>query len=474
MGNSSAGRELLRRYHRAWREAWRQRHKLDAPRRLPHEVQFLPAALALQEQPVHPAPRYILFAIMSCAALALLWACVGEIDVVATATGKVVASGKSKTIQPSEVAVVKAIYVHDGQSVKAGDLLIELDGSATGADVKRLQSDLIAAEVDSARAGAMLEAIETKKPPGSLSGNIPNADPQQQLAAQRWVFGQYLELRSALDQADAEIEQRAAEIVSANASVGALLKTLPINQRLADDYRTLLEQQYVPRHAYLEKQQALLDMQREIAVQQGRGLELKAARKEAERRRDTTLAQTRRAMLDLQQQSEQKVASLTQEVNKARQRDHLMRLAAPVEGTVQQLSIHTVGGVVTAAQPLMVVVPRDQPVEVEAMLENKDVGFVRAGQAVRVKVETFTFTKYGVVEGEVLSVSSDAIEDEKRGLLYSVRIRLLEDSVQVKGQSIHLTPGMSVSAEVKTDRRKVIDYLLSPLERHLSESMRER
>ncbi|MCI0997838.1 HlyD family type I secretion periplasmic adaptor subunit [Pseudomonas sp. ICMP22404] len=474
MGQSSATRELLRRYHHAWRHSWGQRRLLDTPHRLPHEVQFLPAALALQEQPVHPAPRYTLFAIMLFAGLALLWACLGEIDVVATATGKVVASGRSKTIQPSEVAVVKAIHVHDGEQVKAGDVLVDLDASATGADVKRLSNDLLAAEVDSARAGAMLEVIESRKEPGPLTGKIKNADPLQQLAAERWLQGQYLEMRSALDQVDAEIDQRSAEILSATATVASLLKTLPISRRLADDYKLLLEKQYVPRHAYLEKQQALLDLEREMAVQQVRVIELQATKKEAQRRREGILAQTRREMLDLQQQSEQKIASLTQEVRKAEQRDHLMHLTAPVDGTVQQLAIHTVGGVVTAAQALMVIVPKDQVVEVEAMLENKDIGFVHAGQLVTVKVETFTFTKYGVLEGEVISVSDDAIEDERRGLLYSVRIRLPKAKVLVKGQEIQLMPGMSVSAEVRTDHRKVIEYLLSPLEQHLSEGLRER
>ncbi|WP_395606881.1 HlyD family type I secretion periplasmic adaptor subunit [Pseudomonas sp. B22129] len=474
MGEPSATRELFRRYRRAWSSAWKYRRQLDSPHRLPHEVQFLPASLALQEQPVHPAPRYILFAIMLFSALALLWACLGEIDVVATATGKVVASGKSKVIQPSEVAVINAIHVYDGQLVKAGDLLIELDASATAADVQRLTSDLMAAEVDSARAGAMLEAIQRRQEPGSLLGKIPGADPAQQLDAERWLQGQYLELKSALFQADAEIDQRSAEIASTTISISAMQKTVPITRRLAEDYKTLLEQQYVPRHAYLEKEQALLDVERELAMQRARVAELKAAKKEAEGQREGVLAQTRRAMLDLQQQSEQKVAALTQDVKKAQQRDRLMRLTAPVDGTVQQLAVHTVGGVVTAAQALMVIVPIGQPVEVEAMLENKDIGFVSAGQVVTVKVDTFTFTKYGVVEGTVVSVSNDAIEDEKRGLRYSVRIKLLSDVVSVKGNAVRLTPGMSVSAEVKTDKRRVIDYLLSPLEQHLNEGMRER
>jgi len=474
MSQASAGRELFRRYRHVWKQAWGQRKLLDTPTRLSHEVQFLPAALALQDQPVHPAPRYVLWTIMLFALLALLWSIFGEIDVVATATGKIVATGKSKTIQPSEVAVVKSIRVHDGQLVKAGDVLVELDTSVTGADIKRLKSDLLAAEVDSARATALIESIQTGKEPGSLAGHIPQAASEQELAAQRWLQGQYQELRSSLEQIDAEVEQRSAEIQSTKATLASLQKTLPIARRLAEDYQQMLEQQYVPRHSYLEKQQALLDQERDMAVQQSRLAEVSASKKEAERRRQVLLAQTRRTMLDLQQQSEQKTASLVQELNKAEQRNHLMSLTAPVDGTVQQLAVHTIGGVVTAAQPLMVIAPSDQPVEVEAMFENKDIGFVRPGQAVTVKVETFTFTKYGTVDGEVLSVSNDAIEDEKRGPIYSSRIRLLKDKVSVQGQDVLLSPGMSVTAEAKTDKRRVIEYFLSPLETYANSSLRER
>jgi len=465
---------LWQRYRLAFAEAWEQRRNLDTPQRLPHEVQFLPAALALQDQPVHPAPRYTQWAIMTFAVLGVVWACVGEIEVVATARGKVVASGKSKTLQASEVAVVKAIRVHDGQSVKAGEVLVELDTSASGADVTRLRNDLLAAQVDSARATALLWAIKRGQAPASLSAYIAHAAPEQVQAAQHWLEGQYLELRSTLDQVDAEIEQRAAEIQSSRSVIEALKQTLPITRGLAEDYRQLLDQQYVPRHAFLEKQQVLLDQERDMAVQQARLTELNASRKEAQRRRASVLAQTRRAMLDLQQQSEQKVVSLTQELNKAEQRDRLMSLTAPVDGTVQQLAIHTVGGVVTAAQPLMVIVPSDQPVEVEAFLENKDVGFVRTGQMATVKVETFTFTKYGTVEGEITSLSNDAIDDEKRGLIYSSRVRLLKNAIEVQGEHVKLSPGMSVTVEVKTDKRRVIDYFLSPLQQYTGESLRER
>lgn len=185
------------------------------------------------------------------------------------------------------------------------------------------------------------------------------------------------------------------------------------------------------------------------------------------------VAQTRRSMLDLLEQADQKVASLKQDFARAEYQEGLTTLEAPVDGTVQQLNVHTVGGVVTPAQPLLTIVPTGQLVEVEAMFENKDVGFVHPGQTVTVKVETFTFTKYGAVAGEVLSISDDAVEDEKRGLIYSGKIRLESDRIRVKGQDVKLSPGMAVTAEVKTDQRRVIEYFLSPLQIAVNESLRE-
>lgn len=470
----SAKRDLIKRYRQTWRHSWQNRKAMDTPARLNHEVQFLPAALALQEQPVHPAPRYIQWTIMAFAALTLLWACIGEIDVVATASGKIVPSGKSKVIQPSEVAVVKAIHVYDGQQVKVGDLLIELDTSMTGADVERLNSDLLAAQVDSARSSALLDAIQHNRAPASLAQLIPQASAEQQLAAQRWLQGQYLELQSSLEQSAAAIEQRSAEIQTAQNTVASLELSLPITRELAANYKRLLERQFVAKHAYLEKEQIRLDQERELSIQQSRVRELSAAKKAAQSQQNSVIAQTRRAMLDLQHESEQRAAALTQELKKAQQRDNLMRLTAPVDGTVQQLAIHTNGGVVTEAQPLMVIVPSDQPVEVEAMLENKDIGFVRPGQTVEIKVETFSFTKYGVVDGLVQSISNDAIEDERLGLVYSARIQLKKKTIQVGEKLIALSPGMAVRAEVKTDKRKVIDYFLSPLQQYTAESLSER
>ncbi|SDH82147.1 HlyD family type I secretion periplasmic adaptor subunit [Pseudomonas panipatensis] len=469
-----ARRALIQRYRQAWRHAWQRRRSMDPPPRLHHEVHFLPAALALQENPVHPAPRYLQWLIMAFAGLALAWACLGQVDVVASANGRIVASGRSKTIQPHEVAVVKAIHVSDGQAVKAGDLLVELDPSQTGADVERLKSDLLAAQIDAVRAQALLDAIDRRQAPSDLAARLPQASAEQQRAASQWLQGQYAELRGNLAQSEAQIAQRTAEINAARQSAHKLEQMLPITRRITADYARLAEKGLVPMHHYLGKQQEQLEQERQLDERLSRIQELGASRQEAQERRETTLAQSRRAMLDLLHQSEQKAAALQQDLHKAQRLDSLTRLTAPVDGTVQQLAIHTAGGVVTEAQPLMVLVPRDQPLEIEAQLENKDIGFVHPGQDVAIKVETFNFTKYGVLHGKVLSLSDDAIEDEKRGLLYSLRIELNQSHIRVGSQDVPLTPGMAVRAEIKTDRQRVIDYFLSPLKRYVDESLEER
>jgi len=470
----SAYMSLLKHYRTVWKAAWQQRKTMDAAQREAHEIEFLPAALALQDTPVHPAPRIIQYSLISFAALALLWACLGHMDIVASASGRVVPNGKSKLIQPSSGAVVKAIYVQDGQTVEQGDLLVELDSSLTTADLTQLENELSAAQIDIARAEALLEAIDKRQPPQNVASRLPQLKSSQQQSVQNWLDGQYQELYSLLVQADSTIKQHRAELQTVQTLIASIKQTLPLVQEQTDAYQKLLEKKLISRHNWMEKEQARLQAERELALQQARSIELQTALQTAQQQKQTLRAQNRRAMLDLLNQSQKMAASLEQELRKAQQQHRLMQLKAPVAGNVQQLAIHTAGGVVTEAQPLMVIVPKDQPIEVEALLENKDIGFVYPGQPVKVKVETFTFTKYGAIPGTVQSISSDAIEDERLGLVYSTRIQLHQDHLIVGNRKVKLSPGMAVRAEIKTDQRRIIDYFLSPLKQYVDESLNER
>lgn len=464
--------DLFKRYARIFRLAWLQRRETDAPELQGHEAQFLPAALALRDTPVHPAPRITLWLIMAFALITLLWASFGRIDVVATAVGKIIPNDRTKLIQPMETAVVKAIHVRDGQEVTLGQLLIELDATTAAADSERLRNEALTARLEALRAQALLSALESGVPPRLQPLN--GADAPRLLAEQSQVTGQYQEYQARQLQLQADITRRRAELQAMQDQVVKLEQTAPIARQRAQDYQKLVKENFISQHGYLEREQARIEQEQDLASSRSKVAEIRAALREAQQQQATLAAETRRQLLDQRNVAAQKAVSLEQELVKADQRGRLMRMTAPVAGTVQQLAISTVGGVVTPAQPLMVIVPKENVLEVEAMLPNKDIGFVNPGQDAEVKVETFPFTKYGTLHGTITQVSSDAIQDEKLGLIYSTRVKLSRDTLRVENKTVRLTPGMAVTVEVKTGTRRVIEYFLSPLMQATSESLRER
>jgi len=358
-------------------------------RRAQEELAFLPAALEIVETPPSPIGRAIGATIIALFCVALIWATFGHVDIVASASGKVVPSGRVKLIQPFETGVVRSIHVRDGQSVKAGEVLIELDPSITAAEQaqKNAERDTIAATVDK------LEADE------------------------------------------------------------------PIIAQRVDILKKLVDKGLGSKLTYLETLQQLTDNQKDNAIQKSRLAEANAA-----------------------------VAAIT-----ARMKRQI--LTAPVDGVVQQLAVHTIGGVVTSAQQLAMIVPSDVVLEIEALVPNREIGFVHVGQDVQIKVDAFNFTRYGLLHGRVLSVSQDAIvrdvapdktkdntpgaestssEPKGQELNYAVRVSLDRTQIQVDDALANLSPGMVVTAEIKTGSRAVITYLLSPLLRYAHDSMHER
>lgn len=464
--------ELVARHNRVFGHAWRERKSLDPVGRTRGEAEFLPAALALVETPLSPAPRVAMWLLMGLAVIALTWAIFGRIDIVATAQGKIVPNDRTKLIQPLETAKVVAIHVHDGQQVKVGDVLIELDPTAAHADQRRLQVEQVNATLQAGRARAMMDALTgNTQPTLDHPARIPESEYAEALQLLEGHFAEYASRRARLQ---ADLRRREAERQSTLELVRKLEQTVPLAQQRARDFKDLVARNFVSKHGYYEHEQARIEQEADLAAQRSRLNEIDAAIAEARSQLLALTAETRRLQLDSLHEAQQKLAALTQELRKADMRTTLTQLVAPVDGTVQQLAAHTVGGVVTEAQPLMIIVPKDNPIEVEAFLENKDIGFVAAGRTATVKVETFQYTKYGTINGTVMSVSDDAINDEKRGLIYASRIRLDTAEMLVDGRKVRLSPGMAVTAEIKTGKRRVIEYFLSPLMAHGSESLRER
>jgi hemolysin D len=465
--------ELGRRYLAVFQAAWDLRAELAGPKRLADEAAFLPAALSIQETPVHPAPRRLAYVIMAGFACVLGWAILGEVDIVAVAPGRIVVSERTKLVQPLERSAVRRVLVADGDTVAEGQPLIELDPTNAVADKASVEEQMRAQESDSLRARALLEALDaglrSPRPP------IPDTWSTQEVAAVRaQLAAEWNDVAAKLEKQASEVARRQAEVSTARELIGKLESTLPLAREREKDVARLVAEGFMASHAGQDRTRERIELERDLATQRARLAEAQAGLRESEAARAAYLAETRRILRERQAQADLKRGQLAQERAKATMREQLTVLRASVSGTVQQLAVHTSGGVVTEAQTLMVIVPREAEVTAEVTVENKDVGFVIAGQVAEIKLETFPFTRYGTIPATVTRMAADAVADEKRGAFFPATLTLAKKTIDIDGKAVRLAPGMNVTAEIKTGRRKVIDYLLSPIREMGAESLHER
>lgn len=436
-----------------------------------HEREFLPAALEILETPANPIGRAIALSLAAFFIIAVAWAMIGEIDIVAVAQGKIVPTGGVKLIQPLETGTVRAIHVRDGQEVKAGDVLVELDPTESEVDKDQMIRERVEAAVEMARLETFIAELGGSELPFAPP---PGAPPALVSMNNRRLDSDILAFDAQMDALDADLARREAERAGVFAELHKLRQTLPLIEEREQALKTLLDKGVTPKPQWLEVRTLLIETQQDILIQNQRINEIaasvQAARKEMNRLRADTERQAYADLLEAQKTFEQTDLAL----RKALKREAQHRLTAPVDGTVQQLNVHTVGGVVTPAEPLMVLVPKNVPLEIRAQVLNKDIGFVRNDQEVEIKLDAFPFTKYGTIDGRVVDLSRDAIDNEDLGPVYDTRVSMAETVIEANGEIVPLTPGMSVSVEVKTGKRKIIEFLLSPILRYQAESIRER
>src|ERR1700684_1553040 len=454
------------------------------------ELEFLPAALEIVETPPSPLGRAIGATLIGLFVLALAWASLGHVDIVAPAPGKIIPTGYSKVIQPFETGVVHAILVTNGQTVNAGDVLIELDSTINEGETNHLRGDLQSAQLDIARLRAALtdtdDPIAAFHPP-------EGANPALVAMQRQFLVAQVTEHRAKIAALDGQRAQKEAELGTIAATVDKLEAVIPTIEERVNIRKALSE--YSNRLQYFEVLQQLTESQQERLVQKSLLKEPRGAVPAIIDTRGQTKAEYRRTIFGELAEAERKAAGLAADLSKGEQRTKLQQRSAPVSGMVQQLAVHTVGGVVTPAESLMVIVPSDSQLEIEAMVSNHDVGFVHAGDQVEIKVDTFDFTRYGLLHGRVLNISSDSIvretpsdkstdkpagsptassEPKGQELTYAARISVDRNQMQVEDKMVNLSPGMAVTAEIKTGSRRIIGYLLSPLMKYKQESLRER
>lgn len=488
----------LVRHWQVLRESWRDQNEADKVFKPKAEHEFLPAALEIMEKPPSPGLRWLL--LMTCVlfVLALIWSIIGRIDVVATAAGKTVPGENVKLVQPIEIGAVRAIHVKNGQFVRKGELLIELDPTIATADEAQSTQSMRSAQVIKARNDALIAHLRGAParfvaPMGTSPDVVANEE-----AFVRNAVAQYEAQKSALIQQRAESE---ADLAGTRAEIAKLEEALPFIDKQLNARAELAAKGFFSRLELLEYEQLRAEHLRNIEIQRAN-----FARSEASiRRLEAELLGLRagfgRTAVTDMAEAENNAGLASEELLKASRRRQYQELRAPVDGVVQQLAVTTVGGIVQPAQPLMVIVPCsgggadaascNGGVTVEAFVQNKDIGFVKVGQRVAVKLEAFNFTDYGLIEGKVTTISRDAIDQSQQpagsvrdangrpiqpGLVYAAKVEL---ACGAKDPARHplcdrVQPGMSLQAEIKTGRRRIIQYLLSPISQALNEAGREK
>ena len=430
---------------------------------------FSTASIAMQQRPPRAIARMVSLAVCVMALLAVVYAHFAQVDVVVSSQGSVITPGRSKVVQPLEAGIVKAIHVHDGQRVKAGDVLVELDPTTSMADTDRLGRDFAEATADVSR----LEALSGGR---ERAADDPATPDDVRINQEALLLNRQLELRARLSALESDVARRQADRNAISTNLDQLKKSLELVRKRHTMRQELAETGHIAELGLIETQLELNGQEKEIAVQTQRLAESAASLNSAVQQKALALAEFRSRVTTELVEATKKRESVEKELVKARQRSDLQVLRAPIDGVVQQLAVFTVGGVVTQAQLLMTIVPGSEGLEVEAKVMNRDIGHLRVGQRVINKIETFDFTRYGYIEGEVQWVGTDAVVDQKIGTFYPVRIKLAQSETPniVHGQRGQITAGMTVTSDIRIGERRMLDYFLAPMLRYKEESLRER
>ncbi|MBI5214083.1 MAG: HlyD family type I secretion periplasmic adaptor subunit [Nitrospirae bacterium] len=435
------------------------------------EHEFLPPALEIEETPPSPARRVLIWAIFAMVILTFLWSYFGKVDEVAVARGKVIPDGRVKVIQPMETGVIRAIHVEEGQRVKEGQMLIELDPTIKQADAL------------SAAKALSIYTTDRERLIQELNGNTTKAKGEGQMAkGENQKIGNHTPLAVSLSpiqkqlkearESEYKAKEDALRLVTAqreNAlhAAGAILikleKTFAILKEQETAYNDLYKHEYISKMDMLNKQMEFHSAEQEHEAQKKLVSQAKDSLEEAKKNLDALKKEREKGILTDIVDREKSISAIEGEAIKAKKKYELERLCSPVDGTVHGLASYTVGGVVTPAQPLVTVVPEGTPLIIEAMALNKDIGFLKVGQEAEVKLDTFPFQKYGTVKGKVIAISPDAFEDEKLGPVYKIKVTMEKFKIYADDRYIPVAPGHSRTASSRPPRRQPAPLSIAPL-----------
>jgi HlyD family secretion protein len=472
--NQAAGRGQAAALGQQAGGAWR----LATQRLQAHAHDFAPAALELAHQAPSPLPRALSYVLLALIAVALVWAAFGRLDIIAVAPGKLAPATSLKVVQPADGGIIEQILVREGDRVQAGQVLVRMDASLTEADSRQVQNELQVRDLQLRRIEAELAGVPLRR----LSADPP--DLYAQSLAQYQAHRQaYLDQLAAEQAVLARAEQ---ELNAALEQKAKLEQTLPIYQDQERSWRQLVDEGFAGRLMAEERKRQRIEAEQELKAQTHAIEAARATITQSAKRIAQIESTYRQQLADEKVEAAAQYARLTQDWRKQSRRQELLELKAPQDGIIKEQATHTVGAVLGPGSVLMTLVPTDEALRAEVWVDNADIGFVREGHPVKLKVAPYPFQKYGMIDGRVEQVSADASEEpgqnertngngEGAGLpRYRAIVSLDRQTLEADGAVHRLAPGMQAQAEIKLGSRTVLEYLLSPVQKAFHEAGRER
>ena len=436
------------------------------------ETEFLPAILEVTETPPSPTGRIIMWSILILLVVGLAWAFLGKINEVAVAPGKVIPSGQAKTVQVKNKGIIKEIRVIEGQKVEEGEVLVLLDPTTTSADYDSLKKRAAYYRLDIQRLTAELGGFPF----------VPEEDEDLEdydLAAEVALYqSRQRDYMTQMQSRQDIIEQKRARLLATQATYEKYNEGLKIAQEKESRLRSLIEESAISEFQLLEQQNQTIEYAKNAQAELDSINSIQAEIAEAEQNLANVHASYQKEIMTALVEAKKEYYSITESIKKADEDSRMATIVAPTSGRVYNLQIHTVGGIVTDAQPLMQIVPEDVSLEFEVYADNKDIGFIKIGMPAEVKVETFNFQKFGMIDAVVKEVSADA-ENTASDVETYKKFRMIlrpsgKDTVDVFGEEVPLAVGMNVSAEIKIKEKRIVDFFLDPFRQYTSEALRER
>ena len=435
------------------------------------ETEFLPAILEVTETPPSPTGRLVMWTLVILLVVGLIWACIGKINEVAVAPGKVIPTGQVKTVQVKNKGIIKEIYVKEGQHVEEGEKLVLLDPTSTDADYNSLKQRAAYYKLDISRLEAELNGTSFQP---QKDKDLETADLMAEQTLYQSRVSQYRAERTAAATAVSQKQSAlAADQQTYEKYAGMLSIAIEKEQRL----KQLVQENAIAEFQLLEQTSQRINLEKTASAQQDAVNQARSELAEANAKLANVDALYKKDIMTALVESRKQYLSYQEEIKKADENQRLATVVAPCSGRVYNLAVHTEGGVVTDAQPLLIIVPDGVELEFEVWADNKDIGFIQYGQQAEVKIDTYNFQKFGFMKAEVDEISADAYDDSKDPEHYK-KYRLLlkptDSSINIFGKEATLTPGMSVNAEIIIKEKRIIEFFLDPCRRYTSEALRER